>query len=170
MGNLLQNINYNIQGYHKDLTFDSKGDLTQVSYYQNYDVATKVFSNLKVNETRTYLRGVSTLLEERTMLIEWYSGNKIIATITNSKYYTEELGYKSNKRARQNLIDKASMYLLDAVGLADAKSFLNDSTTQISTYVDGNITPLLDVIVASTETYMTPTIKATLDVILNISY
>ena len=170
MGNLVQNIDYSIQGFHKQLTFDSKGDLTVVSYYQSYDNVNKVFSNLKVKEQRTYIRGASTLLEQRDMLIEWFSGSNLIASKTTNKYYTAEIGYKANKRARQNLVDKASMYLLSVIGIDDAKKFLEGVSGSILTYVDGTISPLVNLISTSTETYMTPEIKATLDVILNVNY
>ena len=170
MATLIQNENYNLKGYHKDLTFDAKGDLVEVSYYKNYDISGKIFSNLQVKESRTYIRGASTLLEQRNMLIEWYSETKIIASKTINKYYTSEIGYKANKRARQNLVDKASMYLLSVIGIDDAKNFLEDVSGSILTYVDGTISPLVNLISTSTETYMTPEIKATLDVILNVNY
>jgi hypothetical protein len=170
MADLLTQIDYRIQGFHKDLVFDEKGDLVEVFYYRDYDPQTKQYSNLKVKESRTYTRAVSTLLEKREMLIEWYANDAVIASKNTTKYYSEEQGYKANRVARQNLIDKASMYLLSTVGLNNAKEFLDGVTTAISTYVDGNIQPLLDLISDSSEPYMTPTVKGTLDTILNISY
>lgn len=170
MSELVQNIPYDIQGYHKYLTFDNKGDLTGVDYYQGYDPETEDFSNLKVKETRTYTRAASTLLEKRDMLIEWYGGTQVVATKETVKYYTPELGYKANKRARQNLIDTASMYLLSTVGQTDAENFLDGVATAISTYVDGHIQPLLTLISDSAEAYMTATVKANLDGILNVAY
>ena len=168
MPTLLKNVDYSIQGYHKKLVFDNKGDLTEVWYYKNYDTVNDTYSNLMVKETRTYTRGVSTLLERRDMLIEWGTNGKVSKETV--KYYTPELGYKANKRARQNLIDRASMYLLDSIGLYDSKAFLKIITSEMANYVDGDIQPLLDVINSSSETYMTPTVKSTLDSILNISY
>jgi hypothetical protein len=170
MADLVQNIDYNIQGYHKDLTFDSKGDLRQVLYYRQYNPVTQEYSILKIKESRVYTRGGSTLLEQRDMVIEWYGGGEVMATKNTTKYYSAELGYEANKRSRHNLINKASMYLLSTVGLTEAKNFLDSSSGSISTYIDGNIQPLLDLILASTEPYMTPTVKGILDAILNISY
>jgi len=167
------NINYNILGYHKEETFDSKGDLIILKYYHSYDEQTDTFSNLSVEEIRTYTRDITTgLLTKRETIINWYDDNEVLTeTKTNiTKYYTAQKGYANNKRARQNLIDKASMYLLSQVGKTDATSFLRIAKNEISGYVAGDIQPLLDVISNSTEIYMTATIKATLDVILNISY
>jgi hypothetical protein len=171
MADILQNINYNIQGYHKERVFDNKGDVFTLSYYQNYDPVGEVFSNLKVRETRTYTRdNTNGLLTERAILIEWYIGGNVIATKNLTKYYTSEEGYAMNQRARKNLTNKASMYLVSAVGLADSQNFLNSVATEISIYIEGDIQPLLDAISASTEPYMNATVKGTLDSILNVSY
>jgi hypothetical protein len=170
MADLIQNIDYNLQGYHKDLTIDAKGDLVQVLYYRTYDPVAKTFSDLKVKETRTYIRRASTLLEQRSMLIEWLVSDDVKASKQTEKYYNPELGYKANKRSRQNLIDRASMYLLSTVGLDNAKAFLDSVSASITTYIDGNIEPLVNLVSTSTEAYMTTEIKATLDVILNVNY
>jgi len=167
---LIQYEDYRIKGYQKKPTIDANGDLVIVEYFKDYDETTKQYSNLKVKETRVYTRDSSTLLMKRDMTIQWFSGGKETAVVTTQKFYTAEQGYSANKRARQNLINRASMYLLSEVGLTDGKTFLNGVTGEISTYVDGSIQPLVDAIANSTEPFMTLTIKGTLDTILNVTY
>lgn len=169
---LIQDVDYRLNGYHKKQTFDAKGDLVIVEYYQNYDEQSKQFSNLKVRESRTYTRNATTtLLEKRVINIEWFKGNdEKYAEKTITKFYDAQEGYQGNKRARRNLINKASMYLLNEVGLENGKTFLDGVGSKITVYVDGSIQPLLDAIANSSEPYMTPTIKGTLDTILNVTY
>lgn len=166
---LVQNIDYRIQGYHKKETFDTNGDLISVEYYRNYDGVT--YSNLKVKETRTYTRDVTFgLMTKRDMTIDFYDGDDIIYTKITEKYFDSKKGYDGNKKARTNIVDNASMYLLSQIGLVDGKAFLRIVKSEITGYIHGDEQPLLNAISNSTETYMTGTIKATLDVILNVTY
>jgi len=167
---LLQNIDYRIQGYHKKFTFDANGDLIVIEYYKNFDGTT--YSNLKVKETRTYTRdAVFGLLVKRDMTIEWFrSDGSVIATKTTTKFYDSKKGYHANKKARKNIIEKASIYLLGVVGLADGKLFLRQVKSEINGYIKGDSQPLLDAVNDSTETYMTGAIKTALITILDITY
>ena len=164
-----KNIDYNILGYYKEETFDSKGDLVSVNYYENYNGTT--YSDLKVNETRVYERDAITgLLTKRTTTITWYIDGVEAGTKTTEKYYTAQKGFDRNKNARQNILDKASMYLFSMVGKTDAVAFWKTVKGQADDYkVTGDLA-LVTAINDSTELYMTGTIKATLDVILNITY
>lgn len=167
------NVNYNLLGYHKQEIFDNKGDLITLRYFREYDEVNDVFSNKAIEENRTYTRDVTTgLLTKRQTTIDWFdeSGNNVATKTNVTKYYSAKKGYAKNKRARQNLIDNASMYLLSQVGQTDATAFLRIVKSDINGYVGGDIQPLLDAISSSTETYMTQTIKDTLDVILNVDY
>jgi len=168
----LQDIDYRIQGLQKKLTFDAKGDLVEVGYYNSYTQATDEYSDLFVKETRTYERDETTgLMTKRTMVIGWFNGvPEEIAAKTTEKHFSSLQGYTANQRSRQNLINNASMYLLSQVGLEDAKIFLDGCSGDIATYVGGSIQPLLTTIADSPLVFMTPTIKATLDAILNITY
>lgn len=171
MADLIQNIDYRLNGYHKKETFDTKGDLVILQYYADYDEQSEVYSNLKVQENRTYERdGVTTLLNKRTISIKWYSNAKEVASKTIIKYYSKTEGYQANKRSRTNLIDTASMYLVSQVGLDNAKSYLANVSADISTYIDGNITILIATIQSSSEPYLTEEIKGTLVTILNVPY
>jgi hypothetical protein len=172
MADLIQEIDYNIQGYQKKQIFDNKGDLVIVEYYQDFNEETSIYSNLMVKETRVYTRNATTtLVTKREMNIQWFTNSDEVIAVKNTvKYYDAENGYESNKCSRKNLINKASMYLLSQVGLQNGKNFLNTVSLSISTYIDGNIQPLLDLISTSNEPYMSANIKATLNVILNVPY
>lgn len=179
---LTRNIDYRIQGYHQEMTFDTKGDLVTVKYYEQYDGVT--YANLKVQETRVYTRDADTgLLIKRDMTIEWFdnAGNKRDEK-TTEKYYDAQKGYSSNIRARKNLVNKGSMYLYAdlqsefgaAQGETNAKEFLRDIKSEIVNYERGDIQELLDAVQGSTRGYMTSANglvrKATLDALLNIAY
>jgi len=183
MADLIQNIDYNIQGYYKKNTIDSKGDLTIVEYYRNYDGTT--YSNLKVRETRVYTRdGITGLLTKRDMTIEWFKSGEVVYTKTTEKYYSAMDGFNDNKRSRTNLVNKASMYLYmalmtsnPATGAAFCDDYENLTSASVAKYVNANIQPLLDMITKSTEVaepeyreYITAEIKNTLLYILNIIY
>lgn len=174
MPNLIQNVDYSIQGYHKKETFDSKGDLVTVEYFSEYDSGTDTFSGLKVTETRVYIRDVTTgLLTQRDMTIDWYrSGGGVVATTKETtKYYTAQKGYVANKQARQNIIDKGAMYLVSQVGVPDSKKFWSTVRNEVDDYVNASsVQALVDAINNSTEPYITPTIKATLVAIVNVTY
>ena len=167
-----ENLDYSILGYHKESIFDTKGDLVTVNFYLNYDGVT--YSDLRVKETRVYTRDVVTgLLTRRDMTIQWFDtdGVTVIYTKVTTKHYTAQKGYSLNKRARQNLIDTASMYLLSQVGLVDAKAFWKTlSSDAVKDYVSVGDLGIVTEINASAEVYMTVPIKAALDVILNIIY
>ena len=162
--------NYTIKGYHKKKTYDAKGDLIVLEFYGSYDGIT--YSDLKIKETNVFTRDLTTgLVTKRIKTIEFYKGGIIIVdTKVTEKFYTASEGYDANKTSRGILINNASMYLLSQVGLADGKLFLDLVVTQVAGYIDGSTQPLLDAVSTSGETYMTPTIKGTLDVILNIVY
>lgn len=171
LNNEVRHINYNILGYHKKRTIDTNGDLVTVEYYVTYDGVT--YSGLKVKETRIYTRdAVTGIMAKRDMTIEWYEEDEvtIYCNSITEKYYTAQEGYEANIRSRSNLITNASLYLFQTVGEVDAKAFLEIVAADIDKYKGGAITPLLTAISGSGETYMTPTIKATLDAILNIVY
>ena len=164
-----KDIDYNLLGYQKQEVFDTKGDLTTVNYYQNFDGVT--YSDLKVKEESIYTRDVTTgLLIERDTTITWYLDEVESGTKTTKKYYTATKGFVNNKRARQNLIDKASMYLFFQIGKTDARIFWGLMKGFVDDYVATGDLALVTAINDSTELYMTGVIKATLDAILNVVY
>jgi len=242
---------YRILGYFKENSYDNKGDLTAVDFYKNYDEATKVFSNLKVKETRTCTRdAVSGLPTKRSTLIEWFVGASVEATKTIERIYDAQEGYGLNINSRKKLLRDGSLYLfsqlaqtsadiagvntgtkvftitgdlvadieidkmgevkdstgndgnytmnakvlngadtdvtvneaipdatadgnfnfISVVGDANVREFFGDVVTQVTQYEGNVIEPLVEAIAASGRAYMTPTIKGTLDAILNIPY
>ena len=164
-----KDADYNLLGYQKDSIFDIKGDLVEVNYYQNFDGI--VYSDLKIKEQRTYTRDLSTgILLKRDSVITWYLDGIEAGIKTTEKYYTTTKGFVSNKRARQNLIDKASMYLFSQIGKTDSRLFWGITKGFVDDYVATGDLALVQAINDSTELYMTVVIKAALDVILNVTY
>ena len=166
---LITDRDYRLNGYHKKETFDSKGDFSTIEYFKNFDGTN--YSGLEVRETRAYTRDVTTgLLTQRTILIEWISNGEVIASKTLTKYYTATKGHTANKKARQNLINDASMYLFAQVGKVDATNFWKIERSSVNDYVNTSDLTIITEIDNSTESYMTQTIKDTLTSILNIVY
>ena len=181
---------FRLLGLHKKEYFDEYGDLIKIEYYTSYDLDTDLFSNLAIVENRTYTRDPQTgLLIQRTNEIDWYDvdGN-VIQTKTNlTKFYSAQKGFVANKRARQNLIDKASLYLFSAL-IGNAGTSGESPVDQVDNYseltneaernyIKGTIQPLIDIITNSTDntkpeyrSYVTPTIQATLLYLLNINF
>jgi hypothetical protein len=182
--------NYNLFGLHKKEYFDSLGDLTKIELYTDYDAENDIYTGLAIKEDRAYTRDSSTgLLNTRITNITWYDiDGGINYTKSNiTKYFSAKKGFVANKRARQNLIDNASMYLYSELMIAnlgdktatdlqvDDFESLTDSAQ--SKYVKSNMTPLMDIITNSTDNtkpeyraYITEAIKTVLLSILNVSY
>lgn len=186
----ITSVNYNLLGLHKKEYFDSNGDLNRLEMYTHYDQETDIYTGLAILEERVYSRDASTgLLKTRATSLTWYDvdGN-INATKTNqTKYFSAKKGFVANKRARQNLVDNASMYLYKELMIAnlgdknvtdlqiDDFEGLTDSAQ--SKYVKSNTTPLITILENSTDNtkdeyrdYITPSVKAVLLSILNVSY
>lgn len=182
-----RNINYNILGLHKVEHFDGNGDKHRVEYFLNYDEVNEQFIDLAILEERVYTRDANTgLLSLRLMTITWYDTEGVIGIqkIDIPKRYSAKKGFTANKRARQNLIDNASMYLYSQLLVNDpltADANVDDyeglTNAAQSKYINSNTTPLLEVITNSTDNtkpeyraYITEAMRDTLLGILNVSY
>lgn len=169
-----ERVNYNLLGLHKNEIFDEKGDLVVVQYFVDYDAETGIHSTMAVEERRTYTRDSNTgVLKQRSTDIDWYNteGSVGASKTQVNKYYTAVKGFESNKKARQNLLNNASMYLLSQVGLTDAKAFWKTlGQDDVKDYKNIGDLSIIDSINNSVESYMNATIKATLVTILNITY
>ena len=173
----LKNENYNLKWYQKERTFNTLWDIDIVSYYNWYiDMNSKW--EKKVEEQRTYTRdGTTGLLVERTINHLWYENWVQVDSKNTVKKYTAEEWYEANKRAAKNLTRQASMYLISQVWVDNGKAFLDTVVSQLSSYESWSRAWLLSSIQAYDFTtfawvYATldATIKATLDVILDVSY
>lgn len=183
-------INFNLLGLHKKEFFDTNGDLHKAELYTAYDPETDVYTGLAITEDKVYLRDANTgLLKTRTTAITWYDiSGAINVTKTNiTKYYSAKKGFVANKRARQNIIDKASMYLYQELMIANAgdkdatdlqiDDFETLTSIAQSSYIKSNTTPLIDIITNSTDNttsdyrdYISVAMKTVLLSILDISY
>lgn len=161
---------YRLNGYHRKETFDTNGDFTTIEFFKNY--TDSVFSDLRVRETRTYLRDVSTgLMIKRTILIEWFSGNRVATTKTLIKHYeTPQKGHNANVKGRKNLTGDASLYLFNQIGIVNTRAFWKLVKNETQDFEETGDLSLITAINNSAEPYLTPTIKATMVAILNILY
>lgn len=169
---LVQEQDYRIKGYYKEEIYNEKGDVATVNYYKTYDSTNKTYSNKKVEESVLIYRdetlGIPTSIE---ISITWYkSDGSPMASKTIEKIINSQKGQRINQESRTNLITKAQGYLLQETGLPNTQEFGIDVMAEREAYIAGTKQPLLDAITNSTKTYMTQTIKDTLNAILNIDY
>lgn len=186
----ITNENYNLFGLHKKEYFDSKGDLITLELYKDYDEETQTHTNLAIKENRTYTRDVNTgLLIKRVTQIIWYNvdGEECKTKTNINKYFSPKKGFVANKRARQNLIDNASMYLYSQLMTNNAgdktqtdievDDFESLTDAAQSKYIKSNTLPLLDIVTNSIDNtkdeyrvYITEAMQTVLLSILNINY
>lgn len=169
----VQYEDYRIKGYAKEKVYDTKGDLVEVNFYEEYDVPTKTYSRLAVKETRTVTRDVTLGIPELiTVDIQFFKGDgtTVIATKQLVKPINSHDGMSVNEEARTRLVEKAQGYLLQEIGLANTQEFGADVTTERAAYISGTRQPIIDAINNSARAYLTPTIKATLVAILDVDY
>lgn len=157
--------------YHKKVTYDSKGYITKNEYYKYYTGSPASYAGLAYVENISTVNNALGIPVTRTTSYEFYiddvlqSGTRVVL-----QYYAPDEGIRLNRKAFSYVFDYASMYLISQVGLVDAKAVLNAMSAESSLYTAGSRQPLLDAIANSTNTLLTPTIKATLNAILNVTY
>ena len=160
------NLNYDILGLYRKEYFTTtpgpqNGELNKVEYYQHYDGTT--YSNLTLTEYRVYTRDPNTLLAiYRTQTINWYLTDSTIGeTKVTIKYYNPTDQINEGIQRRTNVLNEAKLYLLSQIGLVNGLSYIVELADAIYTYQQGVTAPLSAAINASTDSFMTPTLKAT---------
>jgi len=157
-------IDYNIFGLHKKKTI-VQGELQSIEYYKSYDGVT--YSDLVVDEQRVYTRDAWGLVLYRTQTSTWYlEDNSVGCTKVVIKYYNPQETMEEFTMRMSNLMSEAKLYVASQVGLPDALDFMTSLNTEISLYIQGEHTALLNAITASTKPYLTPTIISDLTTIL----
>jgi hypothetical protein len=171
------NTNYDLLGLFKFEYIEMtdpihKGEMTKVEYYSNFipgnpNVLAN-YSNLILTEYRVYTRDPSTsLVVYKDQTVNWYlTDGSIGETKTLRKYYQFKDSIQEGIRRRDTITTEAKLYLLSTIGLVNGQQLIVDLSPQISIYLQGAHQPLLDAINASTEPFLTPTIKTTVISIL----
>jgi len=173
------------QGLHLKITYDNKMYEIKKEWYKEYNDVDDIFSDLIVKEERIYTWS-GPLPKKKETIYTYYNDEGGIEFIRDTvvKYYTPQKGFKKNKRTREGLLEKASMYLyatlMDAdINIATANIDDYDDLTELSQakYVKSNMQPLLTIITNSTDntkseyrSYMTEAMRDTMLSILNITY
>lgn len=153
-----ENLDYDIRGFHKKRTI-VKGELLIVEYYRNFDGTT--YSDLIVQETRTYNRNGIGLVQTRNLNIKWYLKDNSIGCEKNTiKYYTSSEAIDEGIIRRKNIFADAKTHLLETIGQTYAFDFLLSVKTQMDYYIEGYKQPLIDAVNNSTKTYMAAPIKS----------
>lgn len=159
-----ENIDYDVLGFHKKRLI-VKGELILVEYYRNYDGVT--YSDLILDETRTYFRNGIGLIQHRSQNVRWYlEDNTIGCEKITMKYYSSSESIDEGITRRNNIINDAKIYALGTIGQAYGFDLMNSLKTQIDLYVQGYTQPLKDGVNTSTKPYLTQANKDALVVIL----
>jgi hypothetical protein len=168
--------NYDILGFFKFEYIEMsdplhKGELTKVEYYRNLagnpNLITS-YSDLILTEYRVFYRDPTTaLVIYKDQTVNWYlSDGSVGETKKFRKYYQLRDAVLEGITRRDTITTEAKLYLLSTIGLTNGQQLIVDLSPQISIYLQGAHQPLLDAINASTEPFLTPTIKATVISIL----
>lgn len=160
-----RNMDYDIMGFHKKRTI-VKGELVKVEYFKEYDGTT--YSNLVVEETRTFNRDSIGIIQTRDILIKWFlEDDSVGCTKSWTKYYNADEAIQEGIDRRNNMISVAKTTLLrelalvHGVPLNQQYSFdlLLTIGTEMKYFAEGYTQPLRDAINNSTKPYLTPSIK-----------
>jgi hypothetical protein len=163
-----ENDDYDILGFQKKRTFNAKGELYLIEYYEDFDGAT--YHNLIVKEERQYIRDPqSGWVYMRLLTVTWYLEDDSVGyTKTSKKFYSMPESYDEGKSRRGNVINNTSIYLLGLVGETDGIDFMNYVTTEIDLYVKGSVLPLINKVGATTKPYMLSGTPCVRDIILSL--
>jgi hypothetical protein len=171
-------IDYDLYGLHKKKTLVT-GELQLIEYFRNYDGIT--YSDLVVKEERAYTRNVYGLVEYRDQVSTWYLEDDTVGCVKPyltdgngdiiplRKYYNSQESMEEAEYRRSNLLSDAKLYTASQVGLANALDLMTSVNAEISLYVQGEQTALINALNASVKPYMTQEIKDTLTVILTLN-
>ncbi len=179
----------NTYGLFEKGVIDSKGDVTLLEMYKDYDEETEEFSNLAVKETRTYYRNSVGIVTKRLIVIKWYRENGCIASRDKefTKFFNAVEGLIQNQKSRTNLTNQAGLWVTGDLiaeygaeaGETKAQEFLESITEQAVIYKNAiDIAPLVAAVNNTTYDYMTedsqqyPGVsrKDVFNGIINISY
>lgn len=151
------NQDYRILGYNKTETVNSKGELSQVDFFQDLEKTI-----LKVREIKVWERDdITGILNKQTETIKWYDGGGIDEVINKVgeksfiKNYSTVEGIKKNEKCRERLIEKSKEYVLNEIGYIKGMTAFAELVPYISTYIEGIKTPLLETISNSINTDLT---------------
>jgi len=169
-------LNINLFGLHKEELIDSFGLLATVNYYKNYDGTT--YSDLVAKDEYVYNINVYDLVDHRTETLTWYLEDDTVGkTKTIEKYYDTIAGIDEGMKRRNNLIEKAKAYGMSSITgthevtgdpvVPNSHWFFMQIAGAVDLYIQGiNKQGLIDDIQGSGETYLTQTIKDTIEGIL----
>jgi len=160
-------LDYDLFGLHKKRTFN-QGELNLVEYYRNYDGET--YSDLIVKEEKVYNRNMYGLVDTRVQTTSWYlTDDTVGCTKVTTKYFSNQDAMYEAETRRSNMLADAKLYTASQVGLANALDLMTSVNSEISLYVQGEQTALINSIQTSTKPYLTQEIKDTLAYILTLN-
>jgi hypothetical protein len=160
-----KNLNYDILGFHKKRTI-VKGELVKAEYFRNFDGV--IYSDLILEENRTFNRDAIGIVQTRDISIKWYLEDDTVGcTKTWTKYYNADEAIQEGIDRRSNMISVAKTTLLRELALVHGVptnqqygfDLLTSVGTEMKWFTEGHTQPLRDAINNSTKPYMTPVIK-----------
>ncbi len=147
-------VDYDSLGLKKEPTF-LKGRLIAMRYYQEYDRATKIFSNLAVLEENEYLDNPEGYLELRLRRVTWYlSDGQVGYSKETEKPFTRAEAMKEGVVRRNNIVDYAKADIIAFLGEMQGADLWISLEGPIRYYIQGIVQPLYDAITASAKPYL----------------
>jgi hypothetical protein len=160
-----RNLDYDIFGLMKKRTI-VKGELVKVEYFRNFE--NNEYSDLVVEENRTFVRDSIGIIQSRDILIKWFLEDDTVGCTKEwTKYYNSDEAIQEGIDRRKNMISVAKTTLLRELALIHgvpinqsyAFDLLLSVSTQMKYFEEGYTQPLRDAISASTKPYLTESIK-----------
>lgn len=163
-----RNIDFSILGYAKERSIID-GELLSIKHYKNssIDPITGVisYSDLVLEEKRSYTRDVYGLVIYRILTIDYYLTDDTIGLtyVSDPRYYTFREKLIEIRTRRTNIINSVSEYVFYTLGFTNAKDLLSKTEEEQDEYIKGvEGSPLENKIQSMTETYLTQAIKDTI--------
>ena len=154
---------YDIMGFKKERIL-VKWELKTINYWANWDEV-NWYSDLVVKEENIYNRDEYGYIQTRDKVITWYNDDYTAWPLKHTiKKYSMLEAAKAGEDCRSNIVSDmkiATIWLIcqtEQVSISEAEMlgfpFLISMTTQIAMYINGADQPLLDGIMAATDSWM----------------
>ncbi len=165
-----ENLDYDILGFHKYRPL-IKGELVNVKYYRNVEgeLDNRIFSDLILEEIRTYIRNEDGDLLRREMEIVFFLEDEEVGCRKNglTKTYSHPESMIEGATRRNNIIEEAKAYVKKHLAnWSDRFDLLSLFAPYIAYYREGFRSPLISGIESADKPYLTSQMKIDLIAIL----
>ena len=181
-------LDYRLLGLYKKETY-TKWELFKVEYYWDYDMNTKIFSDLIVKEDYTYIKDWAWYTQIRDIVISWYdTSNQVAWTKTTKRIYTMNEALLLGEARRNTIINDTKIKCIWSIRATEYDSnpadfplaeevwkvFLAWCINEVSLYIQWERQSLISYITNATDEWLdnlvAPSITIRMLLIDNLTY